>query len=100
MYLIIDDERTLGCELIARTPQVGQWVLESLHDRIECLCIDFDLGELRTGLDVVRWAIKHKHLPNKVQVVSMNPPGKKAIIAELESAGYIGDGINYEKTRK
>ena len=32
MWLIIDDERTLGCEVIARTPQAGIEVLSAMSD--------------------------------------------------------------------
>lgn len=98
MYFIIDDERTLGCELIARTAKVGKLILSELSNRIECLCIDHDLGTLETGYDVINWAVENDCLPKHVQVVSMNPVGKENIARALVAAGYRSrDNINFKK---
>ena len=104
MYLIIDDYRELGCDIIIRTPQAGKDVLYNLSNKfdsfgkplIECLCIDYDLGFEETGYDVIKWAISHNCLPNKIQVVSANPVGKENIANILLDDGYnTFDNINF-----
>ena len=88
MFFIIDDERTLGCELIARNAKVGKLILSELSKHIECLCIDHDLGTLETGYDVINWALANNCLPNHVQIVTSNPPGRENIAKALIAAGY------------
>jgi len=98
MYLIIDDQRDLGCELIAKTAEVGKKALQALYKDIECLCIDHDLGESATGYDIIYWAIGAGCLPKKIQIVSMNPVGKRAIARILSEAGYTSkDNTNFTK---
>ena len=87
MWLIIDDKRDLGCDVIARTPEAGKELLYRLD--WECLCLDHDLGAKLDGYDLIKWAIAVKCVPPKVQIVSSNPPGRKNIAAALEGIGYV-----------
>jgi len=97
-WLIIDDFRTSGCELVARTATEGKRMLQENADEIECLCIDHDLGEKETGYDVIVWAEANGFLPGQVQIVSMNPVGAKRIASILEKAGFVLQGnIYYRK---
>jgi len=93
MLLVIDDERNLGGDIIVRNPAAARAVLNQMNFRgvnylITELCIDFDLGFPETGDEIVRWAIENRCLPPRVQVVSMSPPGRKAIENILKDAGY------------
>ena len=106
MYLIIDDGRSLGCQIIARTAQAGKDILYNFAGTfnsqglpsIECLCIDYDLGTGENGYDVIKWAIEHNCLPNRIQVVTMNPVGRKNIVAALINADYVSfDNTNFKK---
>jgi hypothetical protein len=103
MWLIVDDERSLGCEIIARTVDVGLRVLLAIPE-IECLCIDHDLGDenpRKTGLYVVREAIASGCLPNRVQIVTQNPVGKQNIQNALKDHGYhTVDNINFYKLQQ
>ena len=80
MNLLIDDVKE-GCwaDIVARNARAGKAILEELSGCISYLYIDHDLGGETSGYDVVRWALARGYLPNKVQVVSLNPPGRKAI---------------------
>lgn len=103
MNLIIDDERTLGCDLIARTPEAGKKVLRYMWQKIDMLCIDHDLGFGENGCDVIKWAIENECLPTKVQIVTMNPVGRKNIADVLvHDAWYthVGNQIYLPKVMK
>ncbi len=107
MNLIIDDYRELGCDIIARTPQAGKDILYSMANLfesfgkplIEYLCIDHDLRQKENGYDVIKWAIAHNCLPNKVQIVSfVNSVGKQNIADILLDNNYnTFDNINFTK---
>ncbi len=107
MYLIIDDDRSLGCDIIARTPQAGKDILYNMVHRfnsngeplIECLCIDHDLGFEETGYDVIKFGIENHCLPDKIQIVSMNPVGKQNIANILVDNEYnTFDNINFVRS--
>ena len=97
MWMIIDDERTLGCDIVVRDPKVGMKVLAAMRGQIECLCIDHDLGASLNGYDVIVWAVNNGCLPNQIQIVSQNPVGADNIRNVLvQDAGYVtNDRINY-----
>lgn len=104
--MIIDDCRELGCDIIVRTAQAGKDVLYNMacsfdsfgKPLIGCLYIDHDLGCEETGYDVIKWAIDHGCLPNKIQVVSMNPVDKQNIANILLANDYnTFDNINFIK---
>jgi len=98
MYLLIDDERNYGADIIARTAKAGKLVLANLSTDIDVLGIDHDLGGNVTGYDIVKWALANGYLPNKVQVVSSNPVGRKAIANVLLDNGYQSkDNTNFVK---
>lgn len=88
MWVLIDDQRELGCDIIARNYAAGKAVLEAMHDKIACLCIDHDLGGLSTGYDLISWALEANKLPSQVQIVSSNPVGRENIERALLSGGY------------
>ena len=97
MWLLIDDERSLDVDVIARTAAAGKEMLKS-YTNWECVCFDHDLGGIDTGYDVMVWAIQNKLLPNRVQLVTSNPVGRKNMRAALEREGYkTVDGINFKK---
>jgi len=89
MYLLIDDVRNFHCDIIARTAEAGKKILTFLHKDIDCLGIDHDLGGAETGYDIVVWALQQSFLPNRVQIVTMNPVGRKAMESLLIEQGYV-----------
>lgn len=96
MWLLIDDRRDLGIDVIARTPEAGRRMLA--FGGWECVCFDHDLGSAHdeTGYDVLKWALAHKLVPPKVQLVTSNPVGRANMQAALEGAGYTTtDGFNF-----
>ena len=96
MWLLIDDERNLNTEAVARTAQAGRALLSAV--KWECVCFDHDLGEEESGYDILVWALAERVIPNKVQLVTANPVGRKNMQAALVAAGYkTKDGTNFNK---
>ncbi len=94
MWLLVDDERNLNTEAVARTPEAGKKLL-SLGGW-ECVCFDHDLAAQESGYDVLVWAIERGYVPPHVQLVTSNPAGRANMQAVLKSAGYkTVDGINF-----
>ena len=94
MWLIVDDERTCGCDVIARTPDGARTILGGVGYAFEGLCLDHDLGFAETGYDILLWAFESDTLPPKVQLVTMNPCGMKRMADALEDFGYVlADGV-------
>ena len=86
-YLLIDDIRDqYQVEKTARTAADGMLALKTLP--VTHLLIDHDLGEEKSGYDVINWAIEHNVLPSKVFIVSANPVGRNNIGRALEAEGY------------
>lgn len=98
VWAIIDDIRTLNCELIARTARDGIQMVIDNFDRIECLCLDNDLGELVEGYDVLCNLFYMDKVPNKVQLVTSNPVAQGKMSKLLQSNGYKTiDNRNFTK---
>ena len=96
MWLLIDDERNLNTEAIARTAEAGRKLLAI--GGWECVCFDHDLGEGENGYEVLTWALENKVMPDRVQLVTANPVGLKNMRAALESSGYsTRDGRTFNR---
>jgi len=89
MYLLIDDIRDIPCDIIARTPDAAYMVLSSLHEHLDCVIFDHDLGDgVATGYDIMKEAFTMGWLPNEVQLVTSNPVGRSNMQAALKAEGY------------
>lgn len=88
MWLLIDDCRDLGCEVIARNGTVAKLILQTPGLFFDCVCFDHDLGTKETGYDVLKWALTHRCLTNRVQLVTSNPVGKENMANLLRDNGY------------
>lgn len=101
-HLLIDDIRSVGEDLVARTPEEGKRAL--LGCPVTHLYIDHDLGldahgnEYDNGYKVICWAIERGCLPRYVQIVSSNPVGRKNIEAALRQEGYVRGRGYWEKS--
>lgn len=85
-HLLIDDERNLRADDIARTYQEGIDFLSKNHYSL--LLLDHDLGEEKSGYDIMCWLEENQeHLPDKIVCVSSNPPGKKRIDMIIDKLG-------------
>jgi len=94
MWLLIDDERNLNTEVVARTAEAGRKLLAA--GGWECVCFDHDLGSKESGYDVLIWGLEHGYIPRRVQLVTSNPVGRQNMRAALEAAGYVTrDGSNF-----
>jgi len=91
-------KNNIHADIIARTAVAGKAILEELSGCINCLGIDHDLGGEISGCDIVKWAIARGYLPREVEIVTMNPVGRKAIQNVLLDAGYKQkDSSNFVK---
>ena len=96
MWLLIDDCRDLNCEVIARTPNAGKKLLAL--GGWECVCFDHDLGTNESGYDVLKWASAANFLPDRVQLVTSNPVGRKNMKNLLLDNGFkTKDGFNFKR---
>lgn len=96
MWLLIDDERNLNTEAVARTAEAGRKLLAA--SGWECVCFDHDLGGTESGYDVLNWGLERGLIPGRVQLVTANPVGRKNMRAALEAAGYsTRDGSNFSR---
>lgn len=87
MTLLIDDTRDLPADLIARTFAAGKQVLEAFD--VSYLKLDHDLGELKTGYDIVllleEWHFTgERKIPKTIELVTANSVGLKNMYAALE----------------
>jgi len=88
MWLLIDDIRTFGVDMIARNAEAGRIALCNIT--WDGVIMDHDLGCKETGYDVLKWALEHRCLPERVQLCTMNPVGRVGMANLLRSAGYSG----------
>ncbi len=96
MWLLIDDERNLNTEAVARTAEAGKKLLTLGGWSV--VCFDHDLGCEESGYDVIVWALERGLLPLHVQIVTANPVGRKNMASALVSYGYVTkDGSNFTK---
>lgn len=96
MWLLIDDERNLNTDAVARTAEAGRKLLAM--GGWEVVCLDHDLGGQESGYDVLTWGLDRGYIPDRVQLVTSNPVGRKNMSAALESSGYLSsDGFNFKK---
>ena len=87
MWLLIDDERNLKADAIARTPVMAKKLLQM--GGWDGLYLDHDLASYEdTGYSILTWGLENNLIPNKVEIVSSNPVGVKNMADALESAGY------------
>lgn len=91
-HLLIDDFRDLKADVIARNYHHGIACLLTL--RVTHLYMDHDLGEEKTGYDVLKFLFYHilkdfKIDPPKfIQLVTSNPVGRENMKKLLISEGY------------
>ncbi len=80
MILLIDDERNIKADKVARTYKEGvkalqehTWDLLYLDHDLEC----YEGGREYTGYHIMCWLEEHpEHLPKRIEIVSDNPVGR------------------------
>ena len=100
MWLLIDDQRELGCDVIIRRPEVAMTILrnKTFMNDVECVCLDHDLASEITGYEICKQACEEGLFPDHVQLVTDNPVGRENMARCLASHGYTSiDQCNWEK---
>lgn len=95
MDLLIDDMRTINVDVIARNYDAGLRMLAL--GGWDCAVFDHDLGEVRTGYDLMNSALDRGWLPNKIELVTSNPVGRANMERALFANGYVKKGVQYVK---
>lgn len=96
MHVLIDDCKNLNADIIARTYAAGIAILQAKI--VTHLYLDFDLGETKTGYDLLMSGFFQNLIPDFVQLVTHNPPGRKQMAGLLEEKGYSSnDGCTYKR---
>lgn len=96
MRLLIDDIRSMPDGVIARDYESGREMLTL--GGWDVLFIDHDLGEDKTGYDLVTEFLENGiGLPDKVVIVSSNPVGVFNIGSALRWHGYNQLGNAFQK---
>lgn len=82
--LVIDDLRTFEtAEVTARDYKSGIAMLQ-MHGPWDALYLDHDLGEEKTGYDVMCWLEEHpEFMPKEIKFVTDNPVGRQKMEAAL-----------------
>lgn len=83
MDIWVDDCKPVpdGIEAVART--YDEAIRLCRRFSYDTLYLDHDLGEERTGLDLLRQLKREGRCPPIVHCISWNPVGRKNILAEL-----------------
>jgi hypothetical protein len=88
--LLIDDQRTLPADVIARTYDQGVQALE--EGNIRRLLLDHDLADLdpkKTGYGIILLLEECEEMrPEAIHLVTANPVGKLNMEAALTAMGY------------
>jgi hypothetical protein len=88
MNLLIDDCKTFpDMDIIARNYKAGIEVLRT--GIVTVLHLDFDLGEEKTGADILKAGFFEVVIPNDVRLISLNPSGLEEMKAILRDNGFI-----------
>lgn len=91
MIVAIDDMRDhVGADIVCRNYRAADDVFYFMHEDIDLLLLDHDLGEGRvTGLTVLEGLYLRGFLPPEIVLVTDDPVGRKNMEAFLENdAGY------------
>ena len=102
LTILVDDERTLKPDLIARTFEAAIVLETSLNFEHVVLLMDHDLGDpdpTKTGYDFLCHIEKTGNWPARVQLVTSNPVGVKRMDLLLTSNGFIRMGTQYLNRR-
>ncbi len=87
MWLLVDDFRSLSyVDVIARTYEAGKKMV--VVGGWDCIVFDHDLGEGKTGYDLLVWGLENDFIKCDVQLISSNPPGKENMRRALLAHGY------------
>lgn len=81
MILAVDDSKECGwADIVARNADAALLVLFACNGNIDELYIDFDLGKgSMNGLYILRHAHEGECLPNRITIISHNPPGRESM---------------------
>jgi len=82
MQILIDDVRTFA-----------QAVMIGCSGEIDVLWLDHDLGEEKTGYDLISWAMRVQIKPEKVRLITQNPVGRENMAKCLKASGYVENTI-------
>lgn len=97
MTLLIDDDRELTADIIARTCEGARVILLAIGERLEAIYFDYDLDDYQdNGYKIMCYALEELCIrPKNIGIVTANPVGRKNMEACLSSCGYKKTHPNY-----
>jgi len=93
MILLVDDVRTFHVDCTVRNYKTAIDVIR--HCSISLMYLDFDFGEDKSGLDILKDAFAN--LPKRIQLVTMNPVGRKQMEDFLLANDYAQTGSFFSR---
>ncbi len=98
MHVLIDDCKNMFVDIVARNYKAGMVVLQA--GIVTHLYLDFDLGGDKTGYDLLKAGFFQNLIPDFVQLVTHNPPGRKQMANLLKEKGFTSvDGCVFNLKR-
>lgn len=88
MYLWIDDERQPPGPGWEHAPTFDAATTCLALSQFHTVSLDHDLGERKSGYDVVKWMIENGRLPGRVILHTANPVGRNSMREALQAVGY------------
>lgn len=85
--LLIDDLRDIKADVICRTYESAELIVKSIWLHDWTLLLDHDLGESKTGYDIINLMLESSNIPGHIFIVSSNPVGRDNIGRALDSTG-------------
>lgn len=95
--LLIDDIRDFHCHFTIRTKQSAIDFFSAITGsfiKFDIIYLDFDLGD-GTGLEVLRWMFVRSIDFEKIQIIAMNPCGRKQLEGCLKDNGFHKNNEGY-----
>lgn len=87
--VLVDDLREIKADIVLRDYQSAIDRLSKMKGLVSELYMDHDLGEDKTGYDVIRYLTENDQLDaDRIIIVSSNPVGRDNIGFELVRYGY------------
>lgn len=87
LTLLIDDLRDIQADIICRTYQGAEQIINTIWLQDWTLFLDHDLGESKTGYDIINLMLNTSNIPGHIIIVSSNPVGRDNIGRALDSTG-------------
>lgn len=85
--ILVDDIRDIDADVICRNFAAAKIIFDLISLTEWSLLLDHDLGESKSGYDLINHLIDTKNIPKRVFIVSSNPVGRDNIGRAIMDTG-------------